>query len=59
MRATQYLPDIVKLHHHLYKTYHHRINVKVAHEVTIGNFLKKSMYAEDKHYMRNMYEIVQ
>ena len=40
LRATQYLPDIVKLQQFLYDTYHHRIDRKKAKTQTIGDFLK-------------------
>ena len=47
MRATQYLPDIVKLQNSFYDSYHHCLDHRVAKTQTIGEFLSKissSMY---------------
>lgn len=40
LRATQYLPDIVKLQRSLYDTFHHRLDRRDAKTMTIESFLK-------------------
>ena len=40
LRATQYLPDIVKLQHSLYDAFHHRLDRNVAKSHTIDKFLQ-------------------
>ena len=40
LRATQYLPDIVKLQRSLYDAFHHRLDRKVAKTITIGQYIK-------------------
>ena len=40
LRATQYLPDIVKLQRSLYDAFHHRLDRKEAKTITIGQYLK-------------------
>ena len=41
LRATQYLPDIVKLQQCLYDSFHHRLDRTDAKTLTIGDFLEK------------------
>ncbi len=41
MRATQYLPDIVKLQRSLYDTFHHRLDQATAKTRTIKQFLAR------------------
>ena len=41
LRATQYLPDIVKLQQCLYDSFHHRMDRTEAKRLTIGEFLEK------------------
>ena len=41
LRATQYLPDIVKLQQCLYDSFHHRLDRTDARTLTIGDFLEK------------------
>ena len=41
LRATQYLPDIVKLQQCLYDSFHHRLDRTDANRLTIGEFLEK------------------
>ena len=40
MRATQYLPDIVRLQQHLYDSFHHRLDRREAKHITIREFLQ-------------------
>ena len=40
MRATQYLPDIVKLQQCLYDSFHHRLDRREAKHITIREFLQ-------------------
>ena len=40
LRATQYLPDIVRLQHKLYDAFHHRLDRKDARGMTISQFIK-------------------
>ena len=40
MRATQYLPDIVRLQQRLYDSFHHRLDRREAKHITIREFLK-------------------
>ena len=40
MRATQYLPDIVRLQQHLYDIFHHRLDRREAKHITIREFLQ-------------------
>ena len=40
LRATQYLPDIVKLQRSLYDAFHHRMDRKEAKMTTFGEYLK-------------------
>lgn len=40
LRATQYLPDIVKLQRSLYDAFHHRMDRKEAKMITFGQYLK-------------------
>ena len=39
LQATQYIPDIVRLQKQLFDELHHRINHKVAHTVSIHDFI--------------------
>ena len=41
MRATKYLPDVIKLQQFLYDIYHHRLDQADAKAQTIGDFLEK------------------
>ena len=41
MRATQYLPDIVRLQQSLYDAFHHRLDKKDAVTQTVRDFLDK------------------
>ena len=41
LRATQYLPDIVRLQHKLYDAFHHRLDRKDARGKTISQFIKE------------------
>ena len=41
MRATQYLPDIVRLQQCLYDAFHHRLDKKDAVRQTVRDFLDK------------------
>ena len=41
LRATKYLPDVIKLQQFLYDTYHHRLDRADAKAQTIGDFLEK------------------
>ena len=43
MRATQYLPDVVKLQRSLYDAFHHRLDRKDAKTMTIDQFLQGLM----------------
>ena len=40
MRATQYLPDIVRLQQCLYDSFHHRLDRREAKHITIREFLQ-------------------
>ena len=40
LRATQYLPDIVRLQQCLYDSSHHRLDRREARRMTIGDFLQ-------------------
>ena len=40
LRATQYLPGIVRLQQCLYDNFHHRLDRKEARAMTIGEFLQ-------------------
>ena len=46
LRATQYLPDIVRLQQYLYDRFHHRLDRKEARRMTIGEFLQSRKHGE-------------
>ena len=46
LRATQYLPDIVRLQQCLYDSFHHRLDRKEARRMTIGEFLQSRKHGE-------------
>lgn len=46
LRATQYLPDIVRLQQCLYDSFHHRLDQKEARRMTIGDFLQSRKHGE-------------
>ena len=47
LRATQYLPDIVRLQQCLYDSFHHRLDQKEARRMTIGDFLQSRKHGEN------------
>ena len=50
VRATQYLPDIVRLQRSLHDAFHHRLHRRDAMKLTIGDFissLKNGMTAHN------------
>jgi len=46
LRATQYLPDIVRLQQYLYDSFHHRLDRREARTMTIGEFLQSRQHGE-------------
>ena len=59
LKATQCIPDIVRLQRQLYDEFHHRINHKVAHSMTIGDFIcTKHTGISVLNFMHNTYYIL-
>ena len=46
LRATQYLPDIVRLQQCLYDSFHYRLDRGEARRMTIGEFLQSRKHGE-------------
>ena len=46
LRATQYLPDILRLQQCLYDSFHHRLDRREAKKMTIGEFLQTRQHGE-------------
>ncbi|CAI8002399.1 E3 ubiquitin-protein ligase rnf213-alpha [Geodia barretti] len=65
LQATQYIPDIVRLQKQLFDELHHRINHKVAHTVSIHDFILRqhtksvqSQYLEMVSSVQNAWALV-
>ena len=48
MRATKYLPEIVRFQHYLYDKYNYRLDSKEASRTSVGKFLSEAKNQSSK-----------